>query len=487
MTTADDDCHSAPTPDNNEEFATTKREGFRAANIRAALARGVAAIASTTAAFGASTRNALNLFKSSSSSSSSSSSKKKKKKKKTKHVTSTTIYAARSAAPPPALDGRQLSPVVSTLLLQTSTASDCREFEEWQEIVVEPPNQEEELVSRAMVKMINVDRCRGVDLKLMYGEAAVLTRLDHPNIARYLTSFERGGKFFIITECVVGGHMGSQIGKPHDARTLRLWGRQIFDALAYMHRRNVLHRDLEPESILLDVARAAIKIAHPMMVIAETGLYEAADDMWSVGCVLGALLARTSLGHRRSFYDDAAAAAIEDVCTRSFKADRLLGAVVGDLLNSAPALRPSAADVLLRLDNGEEKKARNELLPSERFVDSCKMTWRCILENLESNDVTKLDLARDGSVFSTPRVLYNQIQDEGAARLAAALEKNASLQTLGLWFNQIGDDGAESLGASLEKNASLTELNLRDNKLSEKAERQLRAVAKKTPARKIYL
>ena len=45
--------------------------------------------------------------------------------------------------------------------------------------------------------------------------------------------------------------------------------------------------------------------------------------------------------------------------------------------------------------------------------------------------------------------------DAGAAALASALEKNATLQTLNLYGNEVGAAGAASLVSSLKKNAML--------------------------------
>ena len=52
------------------------------------------------------------------------------------------------------------------------------------------------------------------------------------------------------------------------------------------------------------------------------------------------------------------------------------------------------------------------------------------------------------------------VGDAGAASLASALEKNATLQTLNLSFNKVGAAGAASLASALEKNATLQKLDL---------------------------
>ena len=60
-------------------------------------------------------------------------------------------------------------------------------------------------------------------------------------------------------------------------------------------------------------------------------------------------------------------------------------------------------------------------------------------------------------------LLYNDVGAAGAASLASALEKNATLQALHLAGNGVGDAGAASLASALEKNATLQELDLRHN------------------------
>ena len=59
----------------------------------------------------------------------------------------------------------------------------------------------------------------------------------------------------------------------------------------------------------------------------------------------------------------------------------------------------------------------------------------------------------------------NNVGDAGAASLASALEKNATLQTLDLVGNEVGDKGAASLESALEKNTTLQRLSLGHNKV----------------------
>ncbi|KAJ8603366.1 hypothetical protein CTAYLR_004257 [Chrysophaeum taylorii] len=134
---------------------------------------------------------------------------------------------------------------------------------------------------------------------------------------------------------------------------------------------------------------------------------------------------------------------------------------------------------------------------SDKFIKSCKMTWRRILERLERNDrdLTKLELkfcklgpedtcrlAVTLEFNTSLKVLYvwgTQIGDAGAGRLADVLEKNTTLEQLYLVSNRIGDKGALRLAAALENNTSLKCLTLSRNKLSQQAKRHLRTVAKK--------
>ncbi|KAJ8603226.1 hypothetical protein CTAYLR_003803 [Chrysophaeum taylorii] len=196
--------------------------------------------------------------------------------------------------------------------------------------------------------------------------------LNHPNIVSYVSSFEYGSDFFIITEYVGGGHLGLQIGKSQDVATLRSWACQIFRALEYIHAQGVLHRDLKPENILLDVGNLFIKLcdfglAAQMRTAGLSSLtgtmnymspqkatnnqrYDAAD-VWGSGCLLGELLTGTPLYvrcPRMSFFNDTPA--VMDVCTQSREADGVLGAIVCDLLKTVPTQRPSAAEAANRLE-----------------------------------------------------------------------------------------------------------------------------------------
>jgi hypothetical protein len=69
----------------------------------------------------------------------------------------------------------------------------------------------------------------------------------------------------------------------------------------------------------------------------------------------------------------------------------------------------------------------------------------------------------------------NNIGDEGARALAAALDNNATLTRLDLDGNNIGAEGARALAAALDKNATLTTLFLGNNNIGDEGARALAA------------
>ena len=60
-------------------------------------------------------------------------------------------------------------------------------------------------------------------------------------------------------------------------------------------------------------------------------------------------------------------------------------------------------------------------------------------------------------------LMYAGIDDEGTAKIAEELGKNATVEVLYLGSNQIGVAGAARLAGALRENTTLKMLDLRDN------------------------
>ncbi len=83
-------------------------------------------------------------------------------------------------------------------------------------------------------------------------EAAVMARLNHPNIVTLHEFGERAGMFYFIMEFVDGEPLSERIRRglvtPEEA--LRIIP-QICEALDYSHRAGVVHRDIKPANLLM--------------------------------------------------------------------------------------------------------------------------------------------------------------------------------------------------------------------------------------------
>ena len=102
-------------------------------------------------------------------------------------------------------------------------------------------------------------------------EAQILAQCDrHPNILKVHHMGEEQGRPFLVTDYIEGEPLSKAMPLP--ARRAALIVRKVADALAHVHAKGVLHRDVKPENILL------MKDVPDEPVLIDFGLAWAADS-----------------------------------------------------------------------------------------------------------------------------------------------------------------------------------------------------------------
>ena len=110
-------------------------------------------------------------------------------------------------------------------------------------------------VVRAL-KILKKSRYRSqAELKMIKNEIAVMKVVDHPNIVKLFEFFEDEENFYIITEYCGGGQlfeaiMARKTFTENEAANIM---QQLLSAIAHCHQRKIVHRDVKPENLLLDV------------------------------------------------------------------------------------------------------------------------------------------------------------------------------------------------------------------------------------------
>lgn len=98
-------------------------------------------------------------------------------------------------------------------------------------------------------------------LENIYRELKIISSLQHPFIVDLIDSKETGGKSFMLMTLCTGGELWSVVHRFHEdgswesgikEEDAKFYTLIVADTLAYMHRKNVLFRDLKPENVLLD-------------------------------------------------------------------------------------------------------------------------------------------------------------------------------------------------------------------------------------------
>ncbi|CAK82891.1 unnamed protein product (macronuclear) [Paramecium tetraurelia] len=95
-------------------------------------------------------------------------------------------------------------------------------------------------------------------------EISILSSLKHNNIINFVHSWHNKSKkeIVFITEIINGGSLKNylrRITRPK-LKVIKNWCRQILLGLEYLHKQNIIHRDLKCENLLIDTNNNELKI-----------------------------------------------------------------------------------------------------------------------------------------------------------------------------------------------------------------------------------
>ncbi|OMJ75498.1 hypothetical protein SteCoe_25347 [Stentor coeruleus] len=153
-----------------------------------------------------------------------------------------------------------------------------------------------------------------IDKKSVLNEVDILKTLDHPNILKIFEYFEDERYYYIVMEYCPEGDLFDELEKvnKYDEDSAAKIMSQIFSAVSYIHNKNIVHRDIKLENILIssrdknlhikliDFNIATFNIGKRLSKFTGTSFYIAPEvikenydekcDVWSCGVIMFLLL-----------------------------------------------------------------------------------------------------------------------------------------------------------------------------------------------------
>ena len=95
--------------------------------------------------------------------------------------------------------------------------------------------------------------------KYLLNEIKIMQALNHPNLIKLHNLYRTNNHFYFIMDYCNGGSLSSildvyklRFGKPFSQEIIQHFMIQIVDGLKYIHSKNIIHRDIKLDNILLN-------------------------------------------------------------------------------------------------------------------------------------------------------------------------------------------------------------------------------------------
>lgn len=117
------------------------------------------------------------------------------------------------------------------------------------------------------MKMVNKDKPGSTSIQLLEREIEVLNRVNHPHLIQLIEVYETQKKVFLVLEMCRGGELSDLLKEKNRFKEdeVKELMKQLAEAVVYMHDKDMVHRDLKLENILLSTSESSeqfnIKVA----------------------------------------------------------------------------------------------------------------------------------------------------------------------------------------------------------------------------------
>jgi serine/threonine protein kinase len=117
---------------------------------------------------------------------------------------------------------------------------------------------QDELLGRQVAIKLLRDQDPGRQADLVH-EMRSLDQLHHPAVVTFFHHFIEESLLFLVMEYCAGGSLRSRVRQPTPLQTIMQWGKELADALDFIHQQGIVHHDIKPDNILF-TADGVLKI-----------------------------------------------------------------------------------------------------------------------------------------------------------------------------------------------------------------------------------
>ncbi|XP_028812387.1 serine/threonine-protein kinase 33 isoform X2 [Denticeps clupeoides] len=266
------------------------------------------------------------------------------------------------------------------------------------------------------IKKVNKEKAGSYGVKLLEREVNILKRVNHEHIIHLEEVFETPKRMYLVTELCEGGELkkllqNQQHFNEDDARHII---RSLAEAIVYLHKKDIVHRDLKLENILVksyhygnDNGMVNIKVTDFGLSVQKGGV--GSENMLQATCGTPIYMAPEVInGHQYSQQCD----------------EWSIGVIMYTLLSGGPPFMSSSEDRLFEMIKKGELNFANPVWST--ISDAAKKVLCCLLKVDPAHRITASELldnpwiTGDTSVLATPtnvldmmRQYRNDLEDSG--------------------------------------------------------------------------